>query len=57
MKPKKKYEVQIAGVWYRTSKAMVMANGWLEYELRDGTVGLKRPGTWREIKPKASVKV
>lgn len=28
-------------------KAEPTSNGWLHYELADGTVGLKRPGTWR----------
>lgn len=45
-----KYEVEIAGMWYKCTKAVETGEGWLHYELSDGTNGLKRPGTWRRVK-------
>lgn len=38
------------GPWTTCTKADPQLSGWLHYELRDGTNGLKRPGTWR-VKP------
>lgn len=35
------------GQYIPCSKAEVTSNGWLHYELSDGTIGLKRPNTWR----------
>lgn len=47
---KTKYEILAAGKWIACVKATEEANGWLHYQLSDGTNGLKRPTTWREIK-------
>lgn len=54
---KTKYQIKSGEKWITCSKAAVCsahtddpADDWLDYELRDGTRGLKRPGTWR-IKP------
>lgn len=38
------------GGWRTCLRAAPVKNGWLHYELRDGTNGLARPGKWR-IKP------
>ena len=45
---KTKYEIftRHSG-WIMTKVASEQKNGWLHYELRDGTNGLARPGTWR----------
>lgn len=46
-----RYEVRfgsdIAPQWILAKKAAHMKRGWLHYELRDGTIGLAKPGTWR----------
>lgn len=47
MSTKTKYEVEYFGHWYTCKVATVQESGWLHYELYDGTIGLKRPGTWR----------
>jgi hypothetical protein len=36
--------------WITCQQAQVEPSGWLSYTLADGTVGLKRPRTWR-VKP------
>lgn len=43
------YQVQDgdAASFLNCKKAEPQGNGWLHYELADGTIGLKRPGTWR----------
>lgn len=53
-----KYEIEVAGEWYRCKKAAEQfnprsgeSNGWLHYELSDGTNGLARPGKWRKVTP------
>ncbi len=33
--------------WIRVSDAKEVDQGFLHYELKDGTNGLARPGTWR----------
>lgn len=52
---KPKYEILIGGQHWLTCKSAEEikhpqsgTNGWLHYELADGTIGLKRPGTWRK---------
>ena len=42
-----KYEVEIGKEWCKCTRATETGTGWLHYELSDGTIGLKRPGTWR----------
>jgi len=54
---KTKYQVHTTkGVWL-TCKVAQPTSGWLHYELDDGTIGLARPGKWREKpqRPKARV--
>ena len=52
MKAKKKkltYEVLTTSEmqWVKCVKAAPQPSGWLNFELRDGTVGLARPDHWR----------
>lgn len=48
MSDKLKYEIADSEHGFVTCvKAEPTSNGWLHYELADGTIGLKRPGTWR----------
>lgn len=47
---KPKYDVLSCGKWLRCTKAQEQPNGWLHYELADGTIGLQRPGTWKVVK-------
>jgi hypothetical protein len=44
-----KYEILNSdGKWETVKKGQPdWREGWLRYELKDGTVGIKRPGTWR----------
>ena len=51
MRQTKRHEVRFAGQWIKCTRSRELGNGWLEYALRDGTQGLKRPGEWRERKP------
>ena len=58
MSEKTKYQIQESdGSWVDVQRAVTETRWlgekgglWLRYELRDGTIGLKKPGTWR-IKP------
>jgi hypothetical protein len=52
-----KYQLKDGDNWETCKKATTsgMKEGWLHYELEDGTIGLARPGTWRE-KPKRETK-
>jgi hypothetical protein len=45
---KTKYFIWHVGLWIKCKKAAEIKKGWLEYELSDGTVGLKRPGDWKK---------
>jgi hypothetical protein len=47
-KAKKKY---VLNDGTKIKRAEEQGNGWLHYELRDGTIGLARPGTWKERGP------
>ena len=53
MKKKRRYQVRCWAIhvwaWVPCTKAEPQPSGWLHYELADGTVGLARPGTWREL--------
>ena len=42
-----RYEVKSGDQWVACKKAATVKNGWLHYELRDGTNGLARPERWR----------
>lgn len=42
-----RYEIEIGGEWFVCQKAVETGKGWLHYQMRDGTNGMKRPGTWR----------
>ena len=33
--------------WIIARKAKELPSGWLHYELKDGTIGLMRPGKWK----------
>jgi hypothetical protein len=46
---KPKYEVLIAAEWCRCASAQVQPSKWLDYALRDGTVGLAPSNKWREV--------
>jgi hypothetical protein len=37
------------GNWERVKKGAVTKKGWLHYEHKDGTIGLKAPKQWREV--------
>lgn len=45
----KRYEVRLSGGWAgcRVAEKLKDGDGWLQYQLYDGTVGLSRPGDWR----------
>jgi hypothetical protein len=43
-----KYFVRNGAGWIKCKKAAEIKKGWLEYELTDGTVGLKQPGDWKK---------
>lgn len=51
------YEIQVGDtaefIRCKTAEELPKSNqgqrGWLHYELADGTIGLKRPGTWRKV--------
>jgi hypothetical protein len=48
MKDRLRYEILNSdGSYTRCTKAEPTSNGWLHYELADGTIGLKKPNTWR----------
>ena len=49
MKTEIRRQVKCCGEWItcKVSKTSGLEEGWLHYELRDGTNGLARPGTWR----------
>lgn len=52
-----RYEVLIAGEWCRCQIATELAcngvlNGWLSWQMRDGTIGLSRPKKWRKVAKK-----
>ena len=55
MKKNNQYEVRWPGdlpggkEYVRVSNAKEVKDGWLHYELKDGTNGLARPGTWRHL--------
>lgn len=38
--------------WDRVTNAIEVRQGFLHYEMKDGTNGLARPGTWRHIEKK-----
>ena len=43
-----KYEIKDGNEWIKCLRAQEdWRKGWLRYELKDGTNGLARPGTWR----------
>lgn len=44
---KVRYEVKSGERWIRCKRASPQKANWLHFELRDGTVGLARPGNWR----------
>ncbi len=41
----------------RCKKAVEVKLGFLHYELADGTIGLARPGKWREVQPRSKANV
>jgi hypothetical protein len=45
---KQQYEVANGLDWLLCKIAEEQPSGWLHYELRDGTIGLARPGRWRK---------
>jgi hypothetical protein len=48
MQVKTIYQIRVnEDQWQNVLKGVVQANGWLHYELRDGTVGLASPKNWR----------
>ena len=51
MRKRIKYEIRVGAKpeirWIPVKAADEQDTGWLHYELRDGTNGLARPGTWR----------
>jgi hypothetical protein len=49
MKKNNQYEVKDGDAWIRVSDAKEVKQGFLHYELKDGTNGLARPGTWRHL--------
>jgi len=50
MKKKRRYEVRLLNSgWTVCKKAQRRPFGCLRFELEDGTVGLARPGAWREL--------
>lgn len=41
-------EVRIGDEWCKVEKSsLILASGWLHYELLDGTNGLAQPKNWR----------
>lgn len=44
---KTKYEVKCGGEWVTAERAKEVRQGFLHYELKDGTNGLAQPGSWR----------
>lgn len=48
-----KREVRYGDSWMKVTVSKVVKTNWLEYELRDGTVGLAQPKNWREVPTKA----
>ena len=47
MKKNRNFEVEFGKEWERVTDAVEVRQGFLHYELKDGTIGLARPGTWR----------
>lgn len=47
-KKRLRYQIMLCGEWIACSHAVELPKGWLDYRLRDGTVGLARPGRWRQ---------
>lgn len=63
MKKNDNIEVLISGqhtgfqqVWERVTDAKQVDNGFLNYEMKDGTIGLARPGRWRWIEDHEDVR-
>lgn len=44
---RQRYEVMVVDKWHIARHGTPQPSGWLEYELRDGTVGLCPPSKWR----------
>jgi hypothetical protein len=42
------YYVLCSGVWLKCKVANEVNRGFLEYELRYGTTGLAKPGSWKK---------
>lgn len=51
MKKNRNFEVKNGPDWERVANAVEVDQGFLHYELKDGTIGLCKPGGWRKFTP------